>query len=160
MWKKYLLQSVLPSLNQNLYDVNYDVYGLFKLLVFERLLSPASKWAAMQPRNQYYFPVVKGEIGEYDIYRALDFIYEHKSAIFNRIDKVMTSKYQKVTDYVFYDVTNFYFETEKEDDDLNLSDGSVECGLRQHGVSKENRKQPIVQMGLIMDKMPYFAATE
>ena len=155
-----LLESLLDELDisqlirsyKNLYDVNYDVYGLFKLLVFGRLLSPASKWATMQQRNQYYSPVVKGEIGEYDIYRALDFIYEHKSAIFNRIDKVMTSKYQRTTDYVFYDVTNFYFETEKEDDDLILSDGSMERGLRENGVSKENRKQPIVQMGLIMDK--------
>ena len=53
---------------------------------------------------------------------------------------------------VFYDLTNFYFETEEPDEDILDEEGNVvEKGLRKMGVSKENRKQPIVQMGLFLD---------
>ena len=155
-----LLESILEDLDisqlvrsyKNIYNVNYDVYGLFKLLIFGRILSPASKWSTMKQLDHYYTPIVKGDVGEYDIYRALDFIYEHRNAIFNRIDKVMTTKYKRVTDHVFYDVTNFYYETDDPDEDVVVEDEITEPGFRKKGVCKENRKQPIVQMGLIMDK--------
>ena len=155
-----LLEGILEELDvsqlirsyKNLYNVNYDVYGLFKLLVFGRLLSPASKWATMKQQDDYYTPIVKGEIGDYDVYRALDFICEHRKAIFNRIDKIMTLKYNRETDHVFYDVTNFYYESDCDDADTLLENGTVEKGLRKRGVSKEERKAPIVQMGMIMDK--------
>ena len=55
-------------------------------------------------------------------------------------------------DGVYYDVTNFFFEKDLPDDDIVDDDGNViEKSLGQMGVSKENRKQPIVQMGLFMD---------
>ncbi|MEE3468362.1 MAG: hypothetical protein VZQ83_07965 [Eubacterium sp.] len=56
------------------------------------------------------------------------------------------------SDIIFYDVTNFYYETEDPDDDIVDEEGNIiEKGIRKMGVSKENRKQPIVQMGLFMD---------
>ena len=155
-----LLEGILEDLDiaqlirsyKNIYQVNYDVYGLFKLLVFGRLLNPASKWSTMKQLQDYYSPLVKGEVKDYDVYRALDFIYEHRSAIFNRIDKTMVSKYHRETDHVFYDVTNFYCETDEPDEDTVLADGEIKPGLRKDGVSKQNRKQPVVQMGLLMDQ--------
>ena len=53
---------------------------------------------------------------------------------------------------MFYDVTNFYYESDCDDADTLLECGTVEKGLRKRGVSKEERKAPIVQMGMIMDK--------
>ncbi|MBR6228139.1 MAG: transposase, partial [Eubacterium sp.] len=56
------------------------------------------------------------------------------------------------SDIIFYDVTNFYYETEDPDEDIVDEEGNIiEKGIRKMGVSKENRKQPIVQMGLFMD---------
>ncbi len=52
---------------------------------------------------------------------------------------------------MFYDVTNFFFETSRPDDDFEDGEGNVVTGLRKFGVSKENRKQPIVQLGLFLD---------
>jgi transposase len=123
-----------------------------KLLLFGRILNPASKWATVKQSGDYAFPVVKGDVQDYNIYDALDFIYEHRSAIFNRINTNMVNKYGRTTKKVFYDVTNFFFEIDEPDEDLSLPNGSVERGLRQKGVSKENRKSPIVQMGLLMDE--------
>lgn len=54
----------------------------------------------------------------------------------------MVKKFGRTTNYVYYDVTNFFFETDEPD----------EGGLRRCGVSKEHRKTPIVQMGLLMDE--------
>ena len=155
-----LLEGILEELDvtqlirsyKNIYHVNYDAYGFFKLLVFGRLLNPVSKWSTLKQLQDYYTPIVKGEVNDYDIYRALDFIYDHKSAIFNRIDRRMTTKYHRKTDHVFYDVTNFYCETDNPDEDTILEDGGIKPGLRKTGVSKENKKQPVVQMGLIMDQ--------
>jgi transposase len=52
---------------------------------------------------------------------------------------------------IYYDVTNFYFEIEEPDDDILDGDGNLEKGQRKMGVCKEERKQPIVRMGLFMD---------
>ena len=145
------LSSLIRSY-KNRYDVPFDVYGFFKLLLFGRILNPVSKWATLKQNSSYAFPVLKGEEQDFNIYRSLDFIYEHRRAIFNRINTSMLRKYGRTTGRIYYDVTNFFFETEEPDEDTILSDGSVESGLRKPGVSKENRKTPIVQMGLLMDE--------
>ena len=56
------------------------------------------------------------------------------------------------TEVVFCDVTNYYFEIEDADaDEVDEQGNRVAKGLRQHGVSKENRRSPIVQMDLFID---------
>jgi transposase len=54
---------------------------------------------------------------------------------------------------MYYDCTNFYFETEQEDDDyVDPVTGEIMKGLRQYGVSKEHRPNPVVEMGLFIDQ--------
>ena len=137
---------------KNHYDVGFDVYGFFKLLLFGRILNPASKWKTVKQRSDYATPVVKGDICEYNIYKTLDFVFEHRSALFNRINTALVRNYNRTTDRIFYDVTNFYFEIDDADEDITLCDGKIDEGLRKKGVSKENQKTPIVQMGLLMDE--------
>ena len=154
-----LLEKILETLDvallirsyKNHYGVNYDVYGFFKLLLFGRILHPASKWATVKQNANYAIPMLKEDIQEFNVYKSLDFIYEHRRAIMNRINSVMVKQYSRTTANIFYDVTNFFFETDEPDEDESESGESMELGLRQMGVSKENRKQPIVQMGLLMD---------
>ena len=155
-----LLEKVLEELDvsqlirsyKNHYDVGYDVYGFIKLLLFGRIINPASKWATVKQNVEYAVPVLKGESQDYNVYKTLDFVYEHRRAIFNRINTSMTKRYGRTTGKIYYDVTNFYFETEEPDGDETLPDGTKRPGLRQKGVSKENRDTPIVQMGLLMDE--------
>lgn len=131
--------------------IKFDLLGYFRLMIYGRILNPASKIATVRQNENYYEPVLK-EIYEYNIYDTLDFIHAHKKQIFNRINSVITRKYSRKTDVIYYDVTNFYFEIERPDDDLTDDNGAVvEKGLRKMGVSKENRNQPIVQLGLFMD---------
>ena len=129
------------------YDkLNFDILGFVKLAIYGRLLNPDSKIATIKQNERYYTPIISGDFYQYNIYDMLDFVYRHKSAIFNRIDTNMRKKYNRTTNRIFYDVTNFFFETDEPDDD---------SGIRKMGVSKENRKQPIVQMGLLMDEQGY-----
>lgn len=134
------------------YGITYDVYGFFKLMVFGRILNPSSKISTITQNNEYYTPILKEGYYKYNIYDSLSFINEHRHAIFNRINTKMVKKYGRTTRYLFYDVTNFYFDIDKDDEDETDTEGEIERGLRKVGVSKENRKTPIVQMGLIMDE--------
>ena len=68
------------------------------------------------------------------------------------MNTALVKKWHRNPEIIFYDVTNFFFEIEDPDEDILDEEGNViERGIRKMGVSKENRKQPIVQMGLFMD---------
>jgi len=131
--------------------IQFDLIGYFRLLVYGRILDPASKISTTAQNEKYYEPVVDDSY-RYHIYDTLDFVYDHKKQIFNRLNSVISKKFKRNTDIIYYDVTNFYFEIDDPDDDIIDEDGNViEKGIRKDGVSKENRNQPIVQMGLFMD---------
>lgn len=132
--------------------IAYDLQGIVRLLVYGRLLNPASKIATIRQNEAYYQPLVSSS-NESNVYDALDVIYGNRQKILRRMNTCITRLTGRATGTLFYDVTNFFFETEQPDGDVTDSDGLVLAkGLRKMGVSKENRKQPIVQMGLFLDE--------
>jgi len=131
--------------------IEYDILGFAKLLIFGRLLNPTSKIATVRQNDDYYDPILS-DFNPDNIYDALDFIAENKNKIIRRINTNLVKKAGRRPEIIYYDVTNFYFETEDADEDELDEDGNVlTSGLRKFGVSKENRKQPLVQMGLFLD---------
>lgn len=131
--------------------LQYDLQGIIRLLTYSRLLEPASKQATMRQNELYYHPLVKSS-NDSNVYDALDIVYANRRQIFQRMNNCISRGIGRNTSTLFYDVTNFFFETEEPDEDVQDEDGTVtETGLRKMGVSKENRKQPIVQMGLFLD---------
>ena len=131
--------------------IEYDLQGIVRLLTYGRLLEPASKIATMQQNDSYYRPLVKSN-NDSNVYDTLDVIYENRKQIIQRMNSCISKGIGRNTNTVFYDVTNFFFEVEEPDEDEVDDEGNViEKGLRKMGVSKENRKQPIVQMGLFLD---------
>ena len=155
-----LIERILEELGLNFFfssykgftKIKYDVYGFAKLMVFGRLLNPASKLATVKQNDDYYEPVLDKSHNPDNIYDSLDFIADNHDKIIRRMNTNIVKKGDRNTDLIFYDVTNFYYETENPDDDILDENGeTLEKGLRKMGVSKENRKQPIVQMGLFMD---------
>ena len=131
--------------------IQYDVLNFVRLLVYGRILNPNSKMATLQQNDDYYTPLLK-DFNQYNVYDTLDFIYENKEKIIHRMNTSLVKKWNRNPEIIFYDVTNFFFETSDPDEDILDKDGNViERGFRKMGVSKENRKQPIVQMGLFMD---------
>ena len=131
--------------------IRYDLQGLVRLLVYGRILEPASKCATMEQNGTYHEPLVSSDNPD-NVYDALTVIDENAEKVFRRMNTCIKRGIGRNPSLVFYDVTNFYFEIAEADDDVVDKSGKVvEKGLRKFGVSKENRKQPIVQIGLFMD---------
>jgi len=115
---------------------DYNHNAIFKLLVYTRLLQPSSKKKAFENRNLFFD---KMDFSLDDVYRSLTFFNKHKDEMLLSLHKRIGTLYGRDTSLVYYDVTNFYFEIDKQDD------------MRRKGVSKEHRPDPIIQMGLFMD---------
>ena len=131
--------------------IQYDVYGFAKLLIFGRFLHPASKRATIEQNDNYYDPILS-EFNPDNVYDTLDFIAANKDRIIRRINTSLVRKAGRSPSVIYYDVTNFYYEIEEPDEDVVDEDGSILVkGLRKFGVCKEERKLPIVQMGLFLD---------
>ena len=131
--------------------IGYDLAGIVRLLTYGRILEPASKSATMEQNGKYFRPLVSSTNDD-NVYDALDVIQKHAKQIVQRMNTCVTRGTGRSSKVVFYDVTNFFFETPRPDPDETDADGNViEKGLRKMGVSKENRKQPIVQLGLFLD---------
>lgn len=154
-----LLERILEELGLNTFfssykgftKLQYDVYGFAKLLLFGRLLNPASKSATIRQNEDYYEPVL-GPHNPDNVFDTLDFLFANKDKIIRRINTNLVKKARRSPEIIYYDVTNFYFEIGAPDEDVLDEEGNViEKGLRKKGVCKEERKLPIVQMGLFMD---------
>lgn len=129
----------------------FDLTGFFRLLIYGRVLNPSSKIQTTRQNDDYYTPIVK-DMYEYNIYDTLDFLYHYKSSILNKMNQSLKKSFSRTTDIIYYDVTNFYCEIERPDEDCEDESGAINKGMRKMGVSKEERKLPIVQMGLFMDE--------
>ena len=160
LFSHLLLEKILEELGLNTFfssykgftKLEYDVYGFAKLLIFGRLLNPASKSATVRQNSNYYEPILDKGFNPDNVYDTLDCIAANKDKIIRRINTNLVKKAGRSPELIYYDVTNFYFEIEDPDDDILDDEGNViEKGQRKFGVCKEERKLPIVQMGLFMD---------
>lgn len=159
LFSHILMERILEELGLNTFfssykgftKLQYDVYGFAKLLIFGRLLNPASKSATIRQNEDYYEPILDN-FNPDNVYDTLDFIAANKDKIIRRMNTNLVKKAHRSPEIIYYDVTNFYFEIGEPDDDILDADGTiVEKGQRKMGVCKEERKLPIVQMGLFMD---------
>lgn len=159
LYSHLLLEKILEELGLNCFfssykkftKIQFDVYGFAKLLIIGRLLSPSSKLATIKQNDNYYDPILS-DFNPDNIYDTLDFISDNKNRIIRRINTNLMKKAGRSPKTIYYDVTNFYYEIDSPDEDILDDDGNViEKGLRKMGVCKEERKLPIVQMGLFMD---------
>lgn len=132
-------------------NYEFDLTGFFRLLVYGRILKPASKIATVSQINDYYQEIVKDPY-VYNVYDTLDFINLYENSIINKMNKNLIEKFKRTTNIVYYDVTNFFFEIEHPDTDTIEDDEIISKGIRKFGVCKEERHLPIVQMGLFMDE--------
>jgi hypothetical protein len=114
----------------------FNTNNMMKLLVFSRILTPASKKKTYQEKDRY-FENTKFSLD--DVYRCLTQAVTFKDSLQLHLHQKMKEKFGRSTELVYYDVTNYYFETDRQDE------------MKRKGVSKEHRPDPIVQMGLLMD---------
>lgn len=119
----------------------YDLNSILKYFAIQRILNPASKRHTTQTMRNLYSNNIDFSLS--DVYRSLDKFSDLNTDIQKFINQRIVNLIGRKFDYGFYDVTNYYCEIDLPDE---------EGGLRQRGVSKEHRTDPIIQFGLFMDE--------
>ena len=143
------ISSILNKKQSSL-NIKYSLEEIMKLLVFSRILFPASKNETYNNRDIFFD---KFDFSLKDLYRSLDLFESMKDDIIKSIWNNTKDSYNRDTSITYYDTTNYYFEISYNDEDLIDENGNVlEKGSRKKGPSKEHRKTPIIGMGLLMDK--------
>ena len=118
------------------HQFKFDLNDILSKLIYSRIIFPASKLKTLELSKKF----LEQPNFEYQhIERALPVICENMDFIQSELYKNSNEYMKRNNKILYYDCTNYYFEIEEE------------SGLRQYGKSKENRPNPIVQMGLFMD---------
>lgn len=126
--------NLLAKIANKAFDLNEAIVSL----VSARVVSPCSKIKTMEEVIPSFLePAHFSSDQLYD--SILPFIGDEYERILEIVNHAFGSKYGRKTDSVFFDGTNYYFEIDREKGD------------RRKGPSKENRKDPIISMGLLLD---------
>ena len=131
-------------------NTNIDLEKIFSLLVFMRIIRPGSKKDTYEHKDMLFesFDDIKLD----DVYRALDYytkydaefqvwLYDHSAPLYKR--NIRTT---------YFDCTNYYYDISKPDIDELDEDGNIlKKRYRKYGPEKNHRKDPIIEMGLLID---------
>lgn len=125
--------------------VEYNLNSVFSLLTFNRFLFPSSKKNAYETKDRFFDSF---NFSLDDVYRALGYFNRYSQELQKHLHDRVSSLVGRNSEKAYYDVTNYYFEIPYEDEDSPDMERTVK---RKKGPSKEHRKDPIIQMGLLMD---------
>lgn len=129
--------------------ITYDANLVNRFLTYARILDPDSKLGTYDKLNSYY---EQPDFNYMHISRTMDLMYDHFQDYISNLYEKSSKIVKRNTTVCYYDCTNFYFEIESQDEDyIDEVTGEIIKGLRKFGISKENRPNPIVQLGLFMD---------
>lgn len=129
--------------------ITYDCNKICQFLTYARILDPASKYGTYDKLDTYY---EKPQVEYQHMIRFLDILDRNSDQYLKHLFDNSENIVKRDTSIMYYDCTNYFFETEKPDEEIvDEVTGEIILGLRQFGISKENKTSPIVEMGLIMD---------
>lgn len=129
--------------------ITYDCNKICQFLTYARILDPASKYGTYDKLDTYY---EKPQVEYQHMIRFLDILDRNSDKYLKHLFDNSENIIKRDTSVMYYDCTNYFFETEKPDEEIvDEVTGEIILGLRQFGISKENKTSPIVEMGLIMD---------
>lgn len=129
--------------------ITYDCNKICQFLTYARILAPASKYGTYDKLDTYY---EKPQVEYQHMIRFLDILDRNSDQYLKHLFDNSENIVKRDTSVMYYDCTNYFFETEKPDEEIvDEVTGEIILGLRQFGISKENKTSPIVEMGLIMD---------
>lgn len=130
--------------------IDYSLPKSCELLTYSRILNPGSIKYTYEHKNQFFEPF---DLSLDDLYRSLKPMLDCKDDIFKSIWYNTKDKYNRDASTSFYDCTNYYFEIEYDDEDIKDENGNlIKKGIRKRGPEKNHRPDPIVEMGILLDK--------
>lgn len=129
------IQNICAHISER-HKFTFDLDSILSRLLYGRIIFPGSKLSTHNLASTFLEPP---NFELQHIYRALEVISKESDFIQSELYKNSLKYSKRNTGILYYDCTNYFFETEQEH------------GLKQYGYSKEHRPNPIVQMGLFMD---------
>ena len=152
IFKELDINSVLKN-KQYSSNIEYSLSRACELLTYSRILDPGSIKYTYEHKNQFFEPF---DLSLDDLYRCLNPLLDCKEDIFKTIWKNTKEEYHRDASTSYYDCTNYYFEIEYDDEDIKNEDGEIiKKGLRKREPEKNHRPDPIVEMGLLLDKQGF-----
>ena len=121
---------------RNRHKYKYDLNAILSDLIYTRVLEPSSKSSSYKAAKKFLEPP---SYELHDVYRALSVLAQELDFIQAEVYKNSFFFGKRNDNVLYYDCTNYYFETEQEDGD------------KKYGKGKEHRPSPIIQMGLFTD---------
>ena len=130
--------------------IEFDPNLVNRFMTIARIIDPDSKLATHEKLGRYY---EKPDFNYIHIFRMMDILEDHYDEYLSHLYEKSCNIVKRDTSVCFYDCSNYYFETESPDSDyVDEVTGEITKGLRKYGISKEHRPNPIVEMGLFMDR--------
>lgn len=130
--------------------ITFDPDLVNRFITYARILNPDSKLGTHEKLYHFY------EAPDFDyqhIMRTMDLMYEHYDEYIKHLYQHSEKIVKRDTSVCYYDCTNFYSETESPDDEyVDEVTGEIMRGLRQYGFAKDHKPNPLVEMGLFMDR--------
>ncbi|MBO5598034.1 MAG: IS1634 family transposase [Oribacterium sp.] len=131
---------------------------IYRLLTFGRALNPGSKKYTLDNRDYFFEPFDGFSLD--DIYNALDLIAENQEALQKWIYEHSQKIFERDMSTSYFDCTNYYFDISRPDvdtlndagDPVDKKGNPVDAKYRKRGPEKNHRPDPIVEMGLLMDR--------
>ena len=135
IYYKLQLNNICEKISKK-YQFKFDLNSILSNLIYTRIIEPSSKLSSFEASKKF---IEQPNYELHDIYRALEVISKETEFIEAEVYKNSLDVVNRNTKILYYDCTNYFFEIEQAE------------GLKQYGLSKENRPNPITQMGLFMD---------
>lgn len=130
-------------------NIDFNLNSILRMLVSSRIIYPASKLKSFNNSSMFF---EKADYTISDVYHSLGYFNTYKHEIQKLLNQSISSLYGRDTSLSYYDCTNYYFEIHNEDEPIFDKDNNLLFPpFRKRGPSKEKRRTPIVQMGLLMD---------
>ena len=149
LYRSLKLDEFFKKESKNL-KIKYDLNKIYELLVFSRILFPASKRKTLNESNKLFEDY--SDISLDDIYSALDIFSSLDDKIQEWIFIHSKDICERDLSLGYFDCTNFYYDISRPDETKLNENGEIEkIGYRKYGPEKNHRKDPIVEMGLLMD---------
>jgi len=153
----FVLQKIYQDLGiksffKNIQDdskVTFNLDTINRFLTFARVLDPRSKYGTYDRLDTYF---EQPSFEYHQMLRFMDVLVKHYDSYLEHLFLYSNNIVNRDTSICYYDCTNYYFETEEEDEEyIDPVTGEVLKGLRKYGRSKDHKPNPLVQMGLFMD---------
>lgn len=131
--------------------IAFDCNEINRFLTYARILNPKSKYGTFDQLSSYF---ENPKLDYHQILRFMDILYDNYDAYLKWLYDKSNAVIKRDSSVIYYDCTNYYFETEHPDEEVadEVTGEILAYGLRKYGVSKEHRPNPIVEMGLLMDR--------